>query len=90
MWLCSLAFLKTSAQLQKVEPTEVIVNVLNTGWSDNPVEFDTVLNASRQSWAFGSPDIVDMFARGHAHMRVHVEHYAAEVRASQSLVCKKL
>ena len=37
--------------------------IVAQGWSDNPVEFDHVLNRSRHSWAWGSPDIVPMFAR---------------------------
>ena len=42
------------------------MTLLAQGWSDNPVEFDHVLNRSRHSWAWGSPDIVPMFARWEA------------------------
>ena len=38
-------------------------SAMTRGWSDNPVEFDHVLNRSRHSWAWGSPDIVPRFAR---------------------------
>jgi phosphatidylinositol glycan class N len=35
-----------------------------TGWKDNLVEFDSVFNRTKQSIALGSPDVVNMFARG--------------------------
>lgn len=33
------------------------------GWQDNPVEFDSVFNRSRTSYAWGSPDIMRIFRR---------------------------
>ncbi|XP_058060712.1 GPI ethanolamine phosphate transferase 1-like [Anopheles bellator] len=47
------------------------------GWKENPVEFDSVLNRSRVSYCWGSPDIIDMFSRGAVPGRVHTDTYAS-------------
>ncbi|XP_052863385.1 GPI ethanolamine phosphate transferase 1-like [Anopheles cruzii] len=47
------------------------------GWKENPVEFDSVLNRSRVSYCWGSPDIIDMFSRGAVPGRVHTDAYAS-------------
>lgn len=39
-------------------------SALLKGWKVNPVDFDSVINQSRNAWCWGGPSIINMFNKG--------------------------
>ncbi|KAI9189512.1 Glycosyl phosphatidyl inositol anchor synthesis [Blastocladiella emersonii ATCC 22665] len=55
------------------------VSAVTKGWKMNPVEFDSIVNASSAAWTMGSPDILPMFRHGADRPeRIRMDMYSAE------------
>ncbi|KAG5891230.1 hypothetical protein JTB14_004345 [Gonioctena quinquepunctata] len=48
------------------------------GWKANPVHFDSVINQSRNAWAWGSPEVINSFNKDNSS-KVHLHSYGTDI-----------
>jgi GPI ethanolamine phosphate transferase 1 len=59
------------------------ISAIAKGWKENPVEFDSFFNRTTFTWAWGSPDILNMFTKSSRNVFIRtydssIEDFAAE------------
>uniref|UniRef100_F1KUM5 GPI ethanolamine phosphate transferase 1 n=1 Tax=Ascaris suum TaxID=6253 RepID=F1KUM5_ASCSU len=64
------------------------VSAVTSGWKNNPVPFDSIINRSHEAWAWGSPDIVSMFTDEVDHANADI--YSAKLEDFFSSDASKL
>lgn len=60
------------------------ISAIAKGWKENPVEFDSVFNKSKYTWAFGSPDILNLFKKSSNNVFLQMYESSIEDFASQN------
>ncbi|RNA21396.1 GPI ethanolamine phosphate transferase 1 isoform X1 [Brachionus plicatilis] len=60
------------------------ISAIAKGWKENPVEFDSFFNKSKYTWAFGSPDILNLFKKSSNNVFLQMYDSSIEDFASQN------
>lgn len=50
-------------------------SAVTQGWKDNPVDFDSVFNRTKHTWAWGAYDIMDIFTKGNVDEHIFVSKF---------------
>ncbi|KAL0901011.1 hypothetical protein Bca101_084972 [Brassica carinata] len=64
-------------------------SAVTKGWKANPVEFDSVFNQSRHTFAYGSPDIIPIFCSALPHSTWNSYPHEYEDFATGSFPCSR-